>query len=91
MNGVIMVSTVFELQHLCLVRDDISFSPFPAYASTAWYHNKVKIKRNLESFLRKVECCGVSLKTNAAALFKGDQLNLTEKNLLLKRLADFQV
>ncbi|MFQ3214677.1 MAG: carboxypeptidase C (cathepsin A) [Marivirga sp.] len=90
MNGVIMVSAVFELQHLLFgPGDDISYLVhFPAYASTAWYHNKVKDKaENLESFLKNVR--SFTENEYATALFKGDQLNLTEKESIAQRLADF--
>ena len=57
MNGVIMVSAVFELQHLLFdPGDDLAFLiHFPTYAATAWYHNKVKHRGiSLESFLDEV-------------------------------------
>ena len=90
MNGVIMVSAVFELQHLLFgPGDDISYLiHFPAYASTAWYHNKVKDKgENLEAFLKSVR--SFTENEYATALLKGDQLKITEKESIAQKLSDF--
>ena len=90
MNGVIMVSAVFELQHLLFgPGDDIAYLiHFPAYAATAWYHNKVKDKgESLEAFLTDVR--GFTENEYATALLKGDQLTATEKEAVAQKLADF--
>ncbi|MBL0023989.1 MAG: carboxypeptidase [Saprospiraceae bacterium] len=89
MNGVIMVSTVFELQHLLFgPGDDIAYvTHFPTYAATAWYHNKVKDKgANLESFLKNVR--SFTENEYAPALLKGDQLTASEKDGMAQKLAD---
>lgn len=88
-NGVIMVSAVFELQHLLFGEgDDVSYLiHFPTYAATAWYHNKVKDKTdNLESFLKDVR--SFTENEYAPALLKGDQLTLSEKETVAQKLAD---
>lgn len=90
MNGVIMVSAVFELGHLLFgPGDDISYLVhFPTYASTAWYHNKVKNKgENLESFLEEVRT--FTENEYAPALLKGDQLTTSEKDNVAQKLADY--
>jgi len=90
MNGVIMVSAVFELHDLMSgPGNDLSYLiHFPSYASTAWYHNKVKDKaENLESFLKDVR--SFTENEYATALFKGDQLILNEKEAIAQRLAHF--
>ncbi len=90
MNGVIMVSAVFELQHLLFgPGDDISYLiHFPSYAATAWYHNMVKNKgESLESFLRDVRI--FTENEYAPALLKGDQLSPSEKETIAQKLADF--
>ncbi len=90
MNGVIMVSAVFELQHLLFgPGDDISYLVhFPTYAATAWYHNKVKDKgENLEAFLKDVR--NFTANEYAPSLLKGDQLTLSEKEAMAQKLADF--
>lgn len=90
MNGVIMVSAVFELQHLLFgPGDDISYlTHFPSYAATAWYHNMVKNKgESLEPFLKDVR--SFTENEYAPALLKGDQLSPLEKETIAQKLADF--
>ena len=90
MNGVIMVSAVFDLHHLLFgPGDDLAYIiHFPTYAATAWYHNRVKEKgESLESFLNEVR--NFTENEYAPALFKGDQLNDVEKNALAQQLADY--
>ncbi|WP_281543110.1 S10 family peptidase [Maribacter aestuarii] len=90
MNGVIMVSAVFELQHLLFgPGDDISYlTHFPSYAATAWYHNKIKNKgEDLEGFLKGVRT--FTENEYAPALLKGDQLTASEKETIAQKLADF--
>ena len=90
MNGVIMVSAVFELQHLLFgPGDDISYLiHFPAYASTAWYHDKVNDKgESLESFLNDVR--SFTENEYAPALLKGDQLTQLEREGVAQKLGDF--
>ena len=90
MNGVIMVSAVFDLQHLLFgPGDDISYLiHFPTYAASAWYHNKVKDKSDsLESFL--VDVRQFTENEYAPALLKGDQLTITEKDSMAQKLSDF--
>ena len=90
MNGVIMVSAVFELQHLLFgPGDDVAYLiHFPAYAATAWYHNKVKDKGdNLESFIMNVR--KFTENEYALALLKGDQLTASEKNAMAQKLEDY--
>ena len=90
MNGVIMVSAVFEVQHLLFgPGDDIAYlTHFPTYAATAWYHNKVKNKgTDLESFLNDVR--SFTENEYAPALLKGDQLSIAEKSAVAQKLADY--
>ncbi len=90
MNGVIMVSAVFDLQHLLFgPGNDVSYLiHFPAYASTAWYHNKVKNKgASLEEFLEGVR--KFTENEYALALLKGDQLTPQEKEAMAQKLADY--
>ena len=89
MNGVIMVSAVFELQHILFgPGNDISYLiHFPTYAATAWYHNKVKNKgESLESFLDDVR--NFTQNEYAPALLKGDQLSSSEREAMAQKLAD---
>ncbi|MEZ4792666.1 MAG: carboxypeptidase [Gelidibacter sp.] len=89
MNGVIMVSSVFDLQHLLFAPgDDVAYLVhFPTYATTAWYHNKVKDKgASLEAFVQNVK--RFTENEYAPALLKGDQLSSTEKEAVAQKLAD---
>lgn len=90
MNGVIMVSAVFDLQHLLFgPGDDISYLVhFPTYASTAWYYNKIKNKgENLESFLNEVR--EFTENEYALALLKGDRLTSIQKDAMAQKLSDY--
>jgi len=90
MNGVIMVSAVFELQHLLFgPGDDVAYLiHFPTYAATAFYHKKVKSKtKNLNAFLKEVR--SFTENEYALALLKGDQLSLSEKKAIAQKLADY--
>ncbi len=90
MNGVIMVSAVFELQHLLFgPGDDMAcLIHFPTYAATAWYHGKVKKKEeSLEQFLKSVRT--FTENDYAPALLKGDRISDTDKNNIAQKLSDF--
>lgn len=90
MNGVIMVSAVFDLQHLLFgPGDDTAYLiHYPTYAATAWYHNKVKNKgESLEAFLDEVR--SFTQNEYAPALLKGDQLSTSEQNAVAQKLADY--
>ena len=90
MNGVIMVSAVFELQHLLFgPGDDVSFLVhFPTYAATAWYHNKVMDKKeSLEAFLDEVRLFTEG--EYATALLKGDRMSDSEKSAIAQKLSDY--
>ena len=89
MNGVIMVSAVFDLQHLLFgPGDDVSYLVhFPTYATTAWYHDLVKDKgASLEAFVQDVR--RFTENEYAPALLQGDQLSKTEKEAIAQKLAD---
>ncbi|MEO1451508.1 MAG: carboxypeptidase, partial [Bacteroidota bacterium] len=90
MNGVIMVSAVFELQHLLFgPGDDVAFLiHFPTYAACAWYHDKVKDKpENLAAYLDQVRA--FTENEYAPALLKGDQLTSSAKEGIAQQLAAF--
>lgn len=89
-NGVIMVSAVFDLRTLVFADgDDISYLMYlPTYAATAWYHNKITPKpANLESFLKEVKTFTAG--EYASALMKGDQLSDAEKDHIATKMASY--
>lgn len=89
MNGVIMVSAVFELQHLLFgPGDDVAYlTHFPTYATTAWYHKKAKTNASsLDAFVSEVR--KFTEEIYAPALLKGDRLSQSEKVSIAQQLAD---
>ena len=90
MNGVIMVSAVFDLRTLVFAQgDDISYvMNLPTYAATAWYHNKVPSKpASLEAYLNEARAFAKTEYT--LALMEGDGLSGTAREKTLDRLAYF--
>lgn len=88
MNGVIMVSAVFDLRTLLFPpNDDLPYIVhFPTYAATAWYHNKITDKpENIFEFLKTVRSFTENEYT--PALFKGDQISENEKANIASKLA----
>ena len=88
LNGVIMVSAVFELQHLLFGPGyDMSYLVhFPTFAAAARYHEKVQEPgESLESFLQEVRT--FTENSYAPALFKGDRLSMDEKKSIADGLA----
>ncbi len=90
MNGVIMVSAVFDLRQLVFAQgDDISYvMNLPTYAATAWYHNKVPNKpTSLDAFL--TEARNFAKTEYTQALMEGDQLSGAAREKAIDRLAYF--
>lgn len=90
MNGVIMVSAVFDLLSLTFPEgNDIPYLVhFPSYAATAWYHEKLENRpENLEDFLAEVR--SFTENTYGPALLKGDQLSEAEVTALAQQLASY--
>jgi carboxypeptidase C (cathepsin A) len=90
LNGVVMVSAVFDLRSLVFpAQDDISYlSHFPTYATTAWYHNKIPNKNpNLEAFVDEVR--NFTEKEYMPALYKGSRLTSAEKEKVAEKLSHY--
>jgi carboxypeptidase C (cathepsin A) len=90
LNGVVMVSAVFDLRTLLFPPDDDLpyVVHFPTYAATAWYHNKVANRpASLESFLNEVR--SFTEKEYSPALFKGTRISAEEKNAVANKLAAY--
>lgn len=88
LNGVIMVSAVFDLRTLLFPpNDDLPYIVhFPTYAATAWYHNKIKNKpASLEQFINEVRA--FTENEYSPALFKGDQLKADDRKRMAEKLA----
>ncbi|MBS1978619.1 MAG: carboxypeptidase [Bacteroidetes bacterium] len=90
LNGVVMVSAVFDLRTLLFPpNDDLPYIVhFPTYAATAWYHNKIANKpSSLETFIGEVRT--FTEKEYMPALFKGDRLPAAERNALASKLSAY--
>jgi carboxypeptidase C (cathepsin A) len=90
MNGVIMVSAVFDLRSLLFPPgDDLPYIVhFPTYAASAWYHDKIDNKpEGLMQFLETIR--EFTENTYAPALFKGDQLSAEAREEVASQLAHY--
>ena len=90
MNGVIMVSAVFDLRTLLFPpNDDLPYIVhFPTYAATAWYHNMVENKpEDVYTFLDDIR--NFTENEYTPALFKGDQLSEGDKQDIALKLAAY--
>ena len=87
LNGVIMVSAVFDIRSLSFpVGEDLSYIVhFPTYAATAWYHSKVDNRmESLDEFIKEVR--RFVREEYTPALFRGDQLSQEEKLEMAQKL-----
>lgn len=90
MNGVIMVSAVFDLRTLLFPPDDDLpyIVHLPTYAATAWYYKKSQTRHaDLELFLDEVRA--FTANDYVSALFRGDQLSADEKDAVATKLAQY--
>lgn len=90
LNGVIMVSAVFDLRTLFFApNEDLPYIVyFPTVAATSWYHGKVGDKgADLPSFVQKVR--EFTENEYAPALFKGNRITASEKSAIAKKLEGF--
>ena len=90
MNGVIMVSAVFDLRTLIFPpMEDLSYiCHFPTYAATAWYHDEIENKNpDLNAFLDEIRDFTES--EYVPALYKGDQISEEDKMNMARKLANY--
>ncbi len=90
LNGVVMVSAVFDLRTLLFPpEDDLPYIVhFPTYAATAWYHDMIPEKPvDLYAFLDEVRT--FTEEEYTPALFKGDRLTDDEKSEMAGKLARY--
>ncbi|WP_372945927.1 S10 family peptidase [Muriicola sp.] len=90
LNGVVMVSAVFDLRTLLFPpEDDLPYIVhFPTYAATAWYHDMIPEKPvDLYAFLDEVRT--FTEEEYSPALFKGDRLTDDEKSEMAGKLARY--
>ncbi len=87
MNGVIMVSAVFDLRTLFFApNEDLPYIVYlPTMAATSWYHNKVANKgSDLPTFVQQVR--EFTENEYAPALYKGNRISEAEKSAIAGKL-----
>lgn len=87
LNGVIMVSAVFDLRTLFFApNEDLPYIVYlPTMAATSWYHGKTAEKSgDLPSFVQKVR--EFTENEYAPALFKGNRITAQEKEGIANKL-----
>jgi carboxypeptidase C (cathepsin A) len=90
LNGVINVSSVFDLRTLFFApSEDISYIAYlPTMAATSWYHNKVANRgSDLPAFVQQVR--EFTENEYAPALFKGNRISDSEKAAVSEKLQNF--
>lgn len=90
LNGVIMVSAVFDLRTLFFApNEDMSYVVYlPTMAATAWYYNKVTNKgEDLPSFVQEVR--EFTENEYMPALFKGNTLTTVERSRIAGKLQEY--
>lgn len=89
LNGILLVSAVLDFSTIDFTPgNDLPFILFlPAYAATAWYHRKIRIRKPLQTLLKEVE--EFARGEYADALLKGHSLTARERALVVERLARY--
>jgi carboxypeptidase C (cathepsin A) len=90
LNGVIMVSAVFDLRTLFFVpNEDMSYVVYlPTMAATSWYYDKVANKgKDLPSFVQEVR--EFTENEYMPALFKGNTLTIAERTQITGKLQEY--
>lgn len=90
LNGVVMVSAVFDLHTLTFPPNDIMayLAHFPTYAATAWYHQKLSDRNpNLESYLQEVR--RFTETEYLPALYRGSSLSTDERQAMAQKLSNY--
>jgi carboxypeptidase C (cathepsin A) len=89
LNGIMLVSAVLDFTTLDFtINNEVPYVMFlPAYAATAWFHQKLKSREPLKTFLKEVE--GFAQGEYAAALLKGDTLGKSERASVVEKLSHY--
>ena len=89
LNGLMLISSILDFAtadfHLNNELPHILF--LPAYAATAWYHDKLNFKTQLKTLLKEVEEFAMGEYT--LALFKGDSLLPEERAHIAEKLSRY--
>ncbi len=89
LNGILLVSAVLDFTTIDFtLNNEVPYVMFlPAYAATAWYHRKLKVRRPLQTLLREVE--KFALGEYADALLKGDALARRERAQVIEKMSRY--
>ncbi len=89
LNGIMLISAALDFSTIDFQHNnDLPFVVFlPAYAATAWFHNKLRTRKPLRSFLNEVEAFAVG--EYATALLMGDALSKTQRAQIVERVAHY--
>ncbi len=91
LNGIMLVSSVLDFQTLAFLpsNDLPSILYLPAYAATAWYHEKLapELQRDLVATLAEVEAFAIG--EYAAALLRGAELPAEDRARIAARVAHY--
>ncbi len=89
LNGLVLVSVVLDFTTIEFqTNNQLPYVLFlPAYAATAWYHHKLRVRLPLPRLLKQVERFASG--EYAAALHKGDTLSHAERTRLMAELARY--
>ena len=84
LNGIMLISAALDFSTIDFhVNNDLPFVVFlPAYAATAWFHNKLRTLKPLRSFLYEVEAFAFG--AYAMVLLRGDVLSKAERSQIIE-------
>ncbi len=89
LNGMILISQALDYAGSTSVHHNIPsyITYLPSMAATAWYHKKAGEGKSLEDFVE--ECRIFTYETYTPALYKGNLLSDTEKEVIAAKLSYF--
>lgn len=89
LNGIMLVSAVLDFTTIDFnLNNDLPYVMFlPGYTATAWYHEVLKPRRPLQTWLKEAE--EFALGDYAAALLKGNSLTKAERARIAEKVSYF--
>ncbi len=89
LNGILLISAVLDFTTIDFyLNNEVPYVLFlPAYAATAWYHHKLRVRKPLQTLLKEVEKFAAG--EYSAALLQGDKLPKREYAQVVEKLARY--
>ena len=89
LNGIMLISVVLDFTTIDFnINNDLPYIMFlPGYTATAWYHDVLKPRKTLDSWLKDAE--EFALGDYARALLKGDSLTKEERAQIVEKLSQY--